>query len=162
MDEKSFVVTPAGDIAFEDFHGLHEMLMSEFAYMEHRINPPSSMNRLTVSALRQKAKIEHLIVALNDAQLVGCVFIRPAAPAWYLGKLAVSGSMRSRGVGSQLLASAERLCADHGGSCIELEVRVELTENHEFFEKYGFTQCGENAHKGFDHPTSFLFRKQVE
>ena len=37
---------------------------------------------------------------------------------------------------------------------LELQTRVELTENHAAFRALGFAQTGATAHPGFDRPTS--------
>ena len=162
MTEHSCTVELASEIAFKDYDAVHKLLTSAFAYMQNRIDPPSSMNRLDIEKLREKVQTEHLLVALSEEKLVGCVFLKPAAQAWYLGKLAVDDKMRGQGIGRVLLEKAESVCFENSGHAIELEVRIELTENHRFFKKHGFVLSGENSHAGYDRPTSYSFRKQVE
>ena len=52
------------DIGFEDFTALHELLVSAFAYMDERIDPPSSLHRLNSETLRDKAESEYLALSL--------------------------------------------------------------------------------------------------
>lgn len=44
---------------------------------------------------------------------------------------------------------------------LELETRVELTENHHVFSRLGFTIVGAGSHEGYDRPTDFLLRKPI-
>lgn len=44
---------------------------------------------------------------------------------------------------------------------LELETRIELTENHRAFEKMGFHKTGETAHDGYAHPTSITMQKAL-
>lgn len=162
MSEISFTVVPANHIGFDDYDAVHKLLTAEFAYMQNRIDPPSSMNRLDIGKLREKAESEHLIVAFRAEKLVGCVFLKPDADAWYLGKLAVDGKMRGRGVGQALLEKAESLCAENAADIIELEVRIELTENQKYFERHGFVRFAANSHAGYDKPTSYSYRKRIK
>ena len=149
------------DIGFEDFTALHELLVSAFAYMDERIDPPSSLHRLNSETLRDKAESEYLALAFKDEELVGCLFACPRSAAWYVGKLAVRKDSRGLGIGVLLLETIQSVAVKCGCNALEVEVRVELVENHRFFEKCGFIKCGENAHTGYDSSTSFTFRKSV-
>lgn len=153
-------VATADDLNFTDFASLHRLLVSAFSKMRGRIDPPSSMERLTVSLLREKALTECLILALDNDQLVGCVFLRHGAVS-YIGKLAVRAEYRRQGVAIALLRYAEQMAATYGCERLQLEVRVELTENHRFFESRGFEKCGENSHAGYNRATSYLYQKSL-
>ena len=161
MPDNGLTIAPAQDIEFDDYTSLHRLLVTEFAYMDKRIDPPSSMHRLSPEGLSEKADKEWLILALQARELVGCVFARPEDGAVYIGKLAVRGDTRGQGVGARLLERAEEIAIESDYKTLELEVRVELTENHRFFMKHGFVKIGENAHEGFSRSTSFLFSKQI-
>ncbi len=163
MKEKSVnssvVVVLAEDIVFNDFNVLHELLISTFAYMDDRIDPPSSMHRLSVEGLREKARAETLILALSGAELVGCAYVCPKVGLCYVGKVAVREDHRGLGLGDRLIQKAGQVALRHDCNVLELETRVELLENHRYFERLGFLKCGENAHEGYNRPTSFLYRK---
>jgi MoxR-like ATPase len=55
----------------------------------------------------------------------------------------------------------EALARANGRRFVELEARIELTENHETFAALGFSRVAESAHPGFDRPTSITMRKPV-
>jgi hypothetical protein len=57
--------------------------------------------------------------------------------------------------------AAEKHARDTGLAYLELETRIELTENHETFAAMGFIKTAEHAHSAYDHPTSITMRKQL-
>ena len=147
--------------AFSDWEGLHALLRASYAFMEGRVDPPSSLLRMDARALQTKAREEVLILAHDGARLVGCAFARLRNDCVYVGKVAVDASTRRRGVARRLLAEAEAIARAHARPFVEIETRVELAENHSTFAALGFAKVGESAHAGFDRPTSITMRKVV-
>jgi len=141
-------------IAPDDPHLKHvlALLQGAFAFMEGRINPPSSLHRLTIEKLASLAKNGQLWTIGTPP--IATVTLTPKPDCLYLGKLAVAKSARGQGLARTLvdLARAEAITA--GLPCLRLETRIELVENHRTFEHLGFVKTGETAHDGFDRPTS--------
>ena len=127
--------------------------------MDGRIDPPSSLLKLDVEKLRQKASDEVLVLAWDKIQLAGCVFAKPTRHSLYVGKLAVALEYRGLGISRRLIAACDSIAIERNLPSVELETRVELTENQSLFEYLGFERIEENAHEGFDRPTSYLYRK---
>lgn len=152
------VVSPA---RFSDWPALLALLRSSYAYMESRIDPPSSLLRMDVGQLEQKAREEVLILALADRRLVGCAFACLRDDSIYVGKLAVDAAYRRRGVARGIMQAVETIARAHARAFIEFETRIELVENHETFAALGFRKVGESAHPGFDRATSIRMRKPV-
>jgi GNAT superfamily N-acetyltransferase len=152
------VVSPA---EFSDWAGLLALLRASYAYMESRIDPPSSLLRMDAAALEAKSRGEILILALDGERPVGCGFADLREDCVYLGKLAVDAGLRRRGVARRVLEAAESLARANGRAFVELETRIELTENHATFAALGFAKVAETAHPGFDRPTSITLRKAV-
>jgi len=146
---------------FSDWTGLLALLHSAYAFMASRIDPPSSLLRMDVEQLRQKAREEVLIIALDDQRLVGCAFARLREDCLYVGKVAVDESVRGRGMARKLMQAAETLARESARPFLELETRIELIENHEVFAALGFYKVAESSHPGFDRPTSITMRKAV-
>jgi GNAT superfamily N-acetyltransferase len=144
---------------FSDWPALLALLQAAFADMDGRIDPPSSLARLDVDALRAKAAYEHLIVATVGNTLVGCAFAAIRDDCVYVGKLAVAAAARRRGVARALIDAAARLARDHGRTALELQTRIELTENHATFAALGFAKVAETAHPGYTRPTSITLRR---
>jgi hypothetical protein len=66
------------------------------------------------------------------------------------------GNQRS-GVGGLLVKAARRLSADDGLEGLELETRIELTENHRTFRRLGFVKFAELP-SGYTTVTSIRMR----
>ena len=74
---------------FERWDELLALILEAFAFMEGRIDPPSSAQRLTTDRMAAEAAAGPAFLAEAEGSLVGCLFCRPKADALYLGKLAV-------------------------------------------------------------------------
>ena len=68
---------------------------------------------------------------------------------------------RGKGIGRLLLQAAEACAGACGLTGLRLETRIELTENHCVFEKWGFVQTAEGCHPGFTRPTFVEMRKTL-
>ncbi|WP_431320950.1 GNAT family N-acetyltransferase [Rhizobium sp. YTU87027] len=148
----------------EDFQRWEELLaliLSSFAYMNDRIDPPSSALKLTPVTLADKASSEIAHAAMEGGILCGCVFLRPEEGCLYVGKLAIAPDAQGRGIGRKLLAIAEQVARDRALPSLRLETRIELVENHDVFMRWGFEKTAENAHPGFTRTTSIEMRKPV-
>lgn len=137
------------------------LIRAAFAYMDRRIDPPSSAHRLTADTMRRIAA-EAEVWVIEDAQrVIATVTLGPGAGCVHVGKLAVSGRHRGKGLARTLIDHAEHRARALGLDALELQSRVELTENHAAFRRLGFHEIGRTAHPGYDHPTSITFRKQL-
>ena len=134
------------------------LLHEAFAYMEGRIDPPSSLRKLTPEALtRQTEKGEIWVVGTP----VACVFLTPKPEALYVGKLAVAASHRGQGLARRLIDLAEERARVLRLAALELQTRVELVGNQAAFQAMGFQEVGRTAHPGYDRPTSITYRRPV-
>ena len=136
-----------------------DLIRGSFAYMDGRIDPPSSMLALSVETLSQTAA-QAEIWSIGTPP-VACVILTPKPDALYVGKLAVARRARGHGHARRLLDLAAERARILGHETLELQTRVELTENHATFAKLGFTEVGRTAHAGYDRPTSITFRKSL-
>lgn len=128
------------------------LIRAAFADMEGRIDPPSSMHRLRLSDLAAQCDTGEIWVL--GQPVLASVFLSPRDDVLYLGKLAVAASARRLGLARDLVALAEMRARALGLPQIEVQVRVELTENLVAFQRMGFAQVALTAHPGFDRPTS--------
>ena len=144
-----------------DWQFLFDLLHRTYAYMDHRIDPPSSLHRLTVETLAQKASDEVLLLAKAENCVVGCMFCRHD-PQWiYVGKVAVEEGFQGKGIARAMFDYAFAMARREGVKGLELESRIELIENHQAFSRLGFMKVGEDAHEGYDRPTSIRMRAEV-
>jgi GNAT superfamily N-acetyltransferase len=143
---------------FADWHRVQALILDAFAPMEGRIDPPSSALRLTAESMAIDAANGALLLAELAGVPVGCIFVRPKNGVLYIGKLAVRPDLHGRGIGRTLVAAARAEARGLGLETLELQTRVELTENHAAFARMGFVKVGETAHPGFERPTSITMR----
>ncbi|MDE1992240.1 MAG: GNAT family N-acetyltransferase [Rhizobiaceae bacterium] len=149
------------DDGFDRWDALLDLILASFAYMDGRIDPPSSAHALTPALLKEKAIKEIGYVIFESDQLAGCIFCRLEPDFLYVGKLAVLPSAQGKGIGRRLLDLAETTARDHGLDALRLETRIELLDNHATFAAWGFRKTAENRHAGFDRTTSIEMRKAI-
>ena len=147
-----------------DFYRWEELLdviRASFAYMDGVIDPPSSVHRLTVQSLREKAAAELGFLAIAADEIAGCAFVAEKDDHFYLRKLAVTPAWQGRGIGRRLLQAAEEHASRVGKPILELQTRVELDGNQRLFATLGFVETGRTSHAGFNRPTSVTMRKAL-
>lgn len=155
-----FVITK-NPAEFDQWSELLDLLHRCFAYMDSRIDPPSSLHRLSAEDLQRKAGTEDLYLAERDHTPVACLFGTPKEAWYYVGKLAVDPSCRGTGLARTLMDAASQHAKEAGLKGVELQSRVELTGNHRTFRAMGFHLVGASAHPGFDRATSLTFRRAL-
>lgn len=134
------------------------LLHEAFAYMEGRIDPPSSLHTLTPDALTRQTQTGEIWVI---GAPVACVFLTPKPGALYIGKLAVAASHRGQGLARQLIGLAEARARALQLPTLELQTRVELLESQAAVTALDFVEVGRTAHPGFDRATSITYRRAV-
>ncbi|HEY9547958.1 MAG TPA: GNAT family N-acetyltransferase [Kiloniellaceae bacterium] len=159
MEERTDIVTkPTG---FADWTGLLALLRESYAFMDGRIDPSSSLHRFNAAKLAAKARDEELVLAFVNSELAGCLFAAPRKDSFYLGKIAVRPGLQGRGLARRMIALAEAGARSRNLKSLDLQTRIELTENHRAFVALGFAKVGETCHAGFTRPTSVTFRKTL-
>ena len=133
------------------------LIQTEFAYMDGLIDPPSSIHVLTLADLQNPAHEVWMIGRPPEA----CVILTPKPPALYIGKLAVAGQARRRGLATVLINRAADRAQELGLTHLELQTRIELVGNQAAFAAMGFVETGRTAHKGYDRPTSITYQRKV-
>lgn len=137
-----------------------KLIQTSFAYMESRIDPPSSMHRLTLASISKHCESGEVWTIGEPIQ--ACIFLTYQKDALYLGKMAVASEARGKGYGRDLIVLAEHRAKALGFKVLELNTRIELIENHRIFEKFGFIKSAENAHPGYDRPTYITMHKDLQ
>ena len=148
--------------ASDDHAAILALVQTSFAYMEARIDPPSSMHRMTVTSVREHVLAEEVWIAEDSSGgVAACVFFTGTPDCLYLGKMAVRADCRGGGLARRMVAKAAERAHALGLPLLELETRIELTENHQAFARLGFVKTGEKAHAGYDRPTSITMQRPV-
>lgn len=133
------------------------LLYQAFAGMTGRIDPPSSLLRLTEADVRNQAARGGIFVTGPPEAPTGCLFVTPQQDCTYLGKLATAPTAQGTGIARALVTHAART-ADPAKP-LRLQTRVELVENHAVFERLGFKRVAQTAHPGYDRATSYTYER---
>jgi ribosomal protein S18 acetylase RimI-like enzyme len=152
-------MTPVRAAGDHDGATVLSLIREAFAFMDGRIDPPSSMHALTPASIADQARTGEVWVIGEPA--VACLFLTPKPDALYLGKLAVAAAHRGRGLARRLVDHAETRARVLGLPALELQTRVELVENQASFRAMGFVEVARTAHPGYDRPTSITYRRPV-
>ena len=76
--------------------------------------------------------------------------------------MAVAPHFQGQGIGRELMIAAKNLAIEKQLFGLELETRIELTENQETFAKFGFTKVAELSHPGFLRVTIIRMRWMMD
>ncbi|QCO57553.1 GNAT family N-acetyltransferase (plasmid) [Pseudorhodobacter turbinis] len=150
-------MTPFQPKAPYDWDALYALIQRAFASMEGRIDPPSSLYRMTAKDLATHPGEVWVIGRPARA----CMVLTPTAGSLYLGRLSVDKPWLRKGYARILITHAESRARALGLPVLKLQSRIELVENHAVFFALGFKQSGASTHKGFSAPTSLIFTKEV-
>ncbi len=143
--------------------GVLDLIHGSFAYMEGRIDPPSSVRDLTLAMLSQQAQEgEVWSLGCTGGHPLACMVLTPKPKALYLGKIATRRSHRGLGLSRQLIGIAKTRARARGLSQLDLQSRVELTQVHARFAALGFVQTGLTTHAGYARPTSITMTLKLD
>ena len=136
-----------------------ELIRSSFAYMAGRIDPPSSIHRMTEADVLSCCDTGEVWFIGHPPS--ACMILTFKSDCLYLGKLAVAANARGKGLARALIDHAVQRAKVAKLNQLELQTRVELVENHTTFQRLGFVKVAETAHRGYRHATSITMRKPV-
>ncbi len=87
---------------------------------------------------------QHLLLAVADGALVGCVSVaRKANGRGYLGLLTVEPDQQAAGLGRRLIAAAEDCGRGFGAAVMEMTVIASRCELIAYYERRGYALTGE-------------------
>ena len=141
-----------------DWASVLALVLKALAYIEGRIDPPSSANRLTQEDMAAQAASGVLLLAEDDSGLVGGVFLNQRIDAMHLGKLALVPSRQGEGIGRRLFKASVAAAEAQNFAENELQARIELTEIQTAVAALGFRETGRTVRDGYDRPTSVTMR----
>src|ERR1051326_7829115 len=110
----------------------------------HRLFAPESLQDRVV------------LVAEEDAQVVGFIVARQTGPEWEIENIAVTGPARRRGLGTRLLGEFMDLARSRGGREIFLEVRESNLAARALYGKWAFVEAGRRKQYYQDPPEDAL------
>ena len=99
-------------------------------------------NRISVEEVRQHLKSGVFLVAENEDDLTGCVYLEPRGERAYLGLLSVDPGRQQRGLGSQLMTAGEEYCRALGARFMDIYIVNLRTELPAFYRNRGYVENG--------------------
>lgn len=102
-------------------------------------------DRIDEPGVKKLFKSGHFLLAEQDANLVGCVYVelKSLVPLRsYLGLLSVAPSQQHAGIGSQLMEFAESYCRNHESTAMDILVVNLREELPAFYESRGYAVTG--------------------
>ena len=110
---------------------------------EQGVDPAAEQDGLDAEAIH--------LVALSGDSLVGTCRLLVEADAVRLGRTAVAGESRGRGIGAELLRTADRVSLEAGAEEIRLHAQ---TAARSLYDRAGYTARGEPfLEEGIEHVT---------
>jgi ribosomal protein S18 acetylase RimI-like enzyme len=145
-----------------DAAALADLIHRAFAGYVGRLTPPSGAHAETPETLAAAMGKGAAFLAEVSGAPIACIFAELRPDRVYIGRLAVDPSRRRLGLAVSLLAEAERFARARGMGCLELGVRLVLTDNISLFQKVGFEIVGQRSHPGFTVPTYHVMEKRLD
>ena len=103
----------------------------------------------------------HGLLALRAGESVGCCAIQPAGQdRWELKRMYVDPIARGTAAAGLLIAAAERLADELGGTAMRLETGVRQPAAIRLYQRSGYRRIP-NYPPHQDHPTSVCFEKAL-
>jgi len=115
--------------------------------VEALVNDPAATLRLALEpALSKSGSSEPADV------LIGCVLVRSEGEHAHVGMFAVRPTLQSRGLGSALLAEAERIARECGAQRVRMTVIEQRTELLAWYTRRGYQQTGQTEPFPYGNP----------
>jgi predicted N-acetyltransferase YhbS len=83
------------------------------------------------------------LIAEEDGQAIGCVFVKTKGATGYFGMLSVDPSQQGKGLGRVMVDASEAHLRDRGCSNVEIEVVNLREELPPFYERFGYRKTEE-------------------
>ena len=98
--------------------------------------------RVNAEVVREMLAKGTFLLAEQEDELVGCVFVNPQGKRAHLGLVSVDPARQGKGLGSELMAAVEVHCRAAGYREMELRFINHRSELLRFYERQGFVETG--------------------
>ena len=122
-----------------DVERLVAMINAAFRKAESYIIDRDRVDSALVDSLLAKGEF---LVAEDETELAGCVYLELRSDRAYLGLLSVAPERQKGGVGSTLMREAEQRCARAGCRFMDLRIIDLRKDNHAFYRRRGYVETG--------------------
>ena len=141
------------------------VIVAAFEQYRDVLDPPSGVFSETPAQIQHKLETGGGFVAYEEIDdqlsMVGAVLYQPNLAYMYLGRLAVLPTYRGFGIARKLTNVVEQKAIEYKLPCVQLAVRLKLTDNQKFFQQLGYKIVSYEAHEGYSDPTFVTMEKQL-
>jgi ribosomal protein S18 acetylase RimI-like enzyme len=158
MSKSSFRIRDYGK---EDIRQVLHIIKTAFSEQKGKVNPPSSAESKTLEILENELKTANALVVEIGEIVIASVFYHVNSEETYIDRLAVLPEFRRQGLGKLLMEEIERRSIDVGIWTLSLSVRIELTDQQNYYKNMGYEILSYEAHEGFETPTYVVMKKKL-
>ena len=127
----------------QDAGAITRVINAAFRQAESFLIDRDRIDEESVRALLEKGKfLVADLVADDESEVVGCVYVELRGERAYLGLLAVDPERQKAGLGSKLMDAAEEFCAEAGCRFMDLRIVNVRRELPEFYHRRGYAETG--------------------
>lgn len=125
----------------ESAKSILSVIVAAFEQYRDVLDPPSGVFSETPAKIQHKLETGGGFIAYDEIgdrlSMVGAVLYQPNLEYMYLGRLAVLPTYRGFGIAKQLAIAVEQKTIEYKLPCVQLGVRLILTDNQKFFQQLG-------------------------
>jgi len=99
-------------------------------------------DRIDIDGVQELLITGQFLVADQDGEILGCVYLEPRGERSYLGLLAIDPGQQQNGLGSMLMDAAENHLRQRGFRFIDLNVVSLREELFGFYRRRGYVETG--------------------
>ena len=99
-------------------------------------------DRISLSQVREFLDNALFLIAEDDGEMGGCVYIELRGERGYFGLLSVDPSRQRSGLGKRLIAAAEEFCRDAGCRFMDMRIVNLRDELPAYYTKLGYAETG--------------------
>src|SRR5215467_7559542 len=97
-------------------------------------------NRITLAEVQESFARGAFLVACNDVEVSGCVYVEPRGERAYLGLLSVDPARQQSGTGSRLMTAAEEYCRARGARFMDILIVNLRTDLPAYYQRRGYEE----------------------
>jgi N-acetylglutamate synthase-like GNAT family acetyltransferase len=99
-------------------------------------------DRTNSETVRSLLKKGNFLLAEDEQNLVGCIYVELRSERGYFGMLSIDPSRQGMGVGHQLVNAVEKYFRDAGCKFSDMKIVNVRTELHTLYHRWGYVDTG--------------------
>ncbi len=125
-------------ISNADIDATAALINAAYAYQDTHKGEP----RTNSAHLRKSVAENEFYVAKQEAEIVGCVYVKSGPKLVHFGLLTVADKLRGKGLGSALIAAVAAYAKSIDAETVELDYMSAAPWLKNYYEQHGYTETG--------------------